>query len=791
MADSILRLKVESQEYDNKLKRAAEGLQRYIKGCRDAGGTLEHLDDGVEEFVKTLGNMNTVATSSRGKLSEMTKAFTDMSMEYKNLTDQEKTSTFGKTLNASLDQLQGRIKQTKADLADINSKLDDTKIGGGGLFSSDKLSGMLQVFGGNVMTKVAGVGLGFVGELQDAVKQGIELAKQGEGIRIAFERLGRGDILQGLREATHGTVTDLELMKAAVKFNDFKLPLDELGVMLAYAQQKAKDTGQSVDYMVESITNGLGRQSKPILDNLGISAKEIEERMKSTGDFTKAVGEIIRDQMAKAGDYVETAADRATKANVSLQNKMEELGRKFAPVEEASTQLWTSIKIGILDIIGGPLARLLNGLTEAGRLKNMLDDINGGGNGRETQTEKALRLLRQYSGGGRGIEGKRDLYNRQVASFSSQEEKAWREANRLREELNGLRKQQKENGLAGNLQPLISETSRQLEAAENRAKALQIVRANYEAGAKGILNPTTGNPPSVVVTNTTGGSVGSTFDASKIVFTGGEGFKADPNANFLSVWSMMGGDQGLRQMMGIGKQQTDFGRVFDEYTEDPDKDKRNKKDKDVTAELTKAINGLTSIKGGLEGIGIKLPEELEKGLGVVQGLISIIEGVSAVISIFSSTAETANTVAVTANTVALGALTAAVSANTASNFIPFFAHGGVVPHAANGYYIPGSRYSGDTTPILANAGELVLNKSSQSNLAAEIQSAESLLRVLDVYQASVIGRAQYGNDAVAGAGGLSQNLHIEGILSGEIIRLVLNNNSRRTGRGEYVTTNFR
>jgi hypothetical protein len=35
--------------------------------------------------------------------------------------------------------------------------------------------------------------------------------------------------------------------------------------------------------------------------------------MKETGDMTKAVGQIIREQMAKAGDYVETAADRAHK----------------------------------------------------------------------------------------------------------------------------------------------------------------------------------------------------------------------------------------------------------------------------------------------------------------------------------------------------------------------------------------------------------------------------------------------------------------------------------------------
>ena len=119
-------------------------------------------------------------------------------------------------------------------------------------------------------------------------------------------------------------------MKAAVKFNDFKLPVEELGTMLAFAQQKAKDTGQSVDYMVDSIVTGLGRKSLMILDNLGLSSAEIKEKMAETGDMTKAVGEIIREQMQNAGDYVETAADKAAQANVDLQNKMEELAQKAA-----------------------------------------------------------------------------------------------------------------------------------------------------------------------------------------------------------------------------------------------------------------------------------------------------------------------------------------------------------------------------------------------------------------------------------------------------------------------------
>ena len=236
-----------------------------------------------------------------------------------------------------------------------------------------------------------------------------------------------------------------------------------------------------------------------------------------------------------------------------------------------------------------------------------------------------------------------------------------------------------------------------------------------------------------------------------------------------SVWSMMLengkqagiGDQGLRQMMGIGAQQFDIKRVLDDYVKDPDKEKREKanKTKDPMMELSKAINGLTSIRGGLEGMGIKLPAELEKGLNVLQGLMSIIQGVQAVISIFSTSTETANTIAVAANTVALGTLTAAVTANTMTNFLPF-AKGGVVK-AANGY-VSGTTYSGDQIPAMLNAGEVVLNRSQQGVLAASLQA---------VGQSGEGGGKPY--------------------VSGEMIWLGLTNYLNRSGRGEIVTSKRR
>jgi hypothetical protein len=103
--------------------------------------------------------------------------------------------------------------------------------------------------------------------------------------------------------------------------------------------------------MVDSIVTGLGRKSLMILDNLGLSATQIKDKMAETGDMTKAVGEIIREQMANAGDYVETAADRAAQADVELKNAMEELGRTLMPLEEQGTSMWKSLETGAINLL--------------------------------------------------------------------------------------------------------------------------------------------------------------------------------------------------------------------------------------------------------------------------------------------------------------------------------------------------------------------------------------------------------------------------------------------------------
>ena len=473
--------------------------------CRKAGKSMNDMEKDQKQFVQSLGSMQTVSQTTRGKIGELSSAFVELRSQYNRLTDEEKKGDFGRALSGSLEQLKTRVAEAKRELSNITNELNgigSAQVGDGFLSGiSGKMGGMLQVFGGNLMTKGVEMLSGLASEIGDMVNQSVQLAKEGEGIRIAFERLGRGDILDGLRQATHGTVTDIELMKAAVKFNDFKLPVEELGTMLAFAQQKAKDTGQSVDYMVDSIVTGLGRKSLMILDNLGLSSAEIKEKMAETGDMTKAVGEIIREQMQNAGDYVETAADRAAQANVDLQNKMEELGRKFAPLEEASNSLWTSMKIGILNVVSGPLTRLLNGLTEAGRLRNQMNDMAGGNS--NSETDKQIKFLRNIS-----PDKRKARYDKQISIYNEQENYAWRQVNALRAQQDAFRREKRKKGVSDSDYDKTLEYERGIAEWTRKAKAWQNFRINYQRAAQPLLTPNRPAPSPAQEIPSSGGKTG-------------------------------------------------------------------------------------------------------------------------------------------------------------------------------------------------------------------------------------------------------------------------------------------
>lgn len=258
------------------------------------------------------------------------------------------------------------VQQRMAELKQTASGLDLSgaggKSGGGGILDTlmgGKLGNLKSMFaaGGIIglataaFSKLTDMASAAISRIKDFVAEGVEMARSADGIKHAFDNLDRPDLLKGLRQATHGTVTDLELMKAAVQANDFRIPLENLGKYLEFAQLKASQTGQSVDYLTNSIVTGLGRQSKMILDNLGISAAELTEKMEGGATMAEAVGQIIDKQLDEQGEHYETAAERATRATTELTNKQREIGEAFLPIAEKGQEMFTKLKVGAINLV--------------------------------------------------------------------------------------------------------------------------------------------------------------------------------------------------------------------------------------------------------------------------------------------------------------------------------------------------------------------------------------------------------------------------------------------------------
>ena len=127
MADSIVRLRVESQAFEQKLKRASQELLAMADNARRTGATFAIADKEELAFVASLGQLQTSARSAKGTIAEMTKAFQALSVHYRSLTAEEKAAPYGRELKKSLEELRQRINDGKASLNEINSSIGESK----------------------------------------------------------------------------------------------------------------------------------------------------------------------------------------------------------------------------------------------------------------------------------------------------------------------------------------------------------------------------------------------------------------------------------------------------------------------------------------------------------------------------------------------------------------------------------------------------------------------------------------------------------------------------------------
>lgn len=357
MADRILtftsRIFLNDDQAKNKIRELEKGISTIraaMEKAADAGewSKFNSLKKKLNQSTKELNSMRTTAQSVAHVLNNLSS--TSIKEIKRTISAINKELANGSVARNShaWQFLTEQLERAKKELRNVNqaNELVNKKDKWQWLENMNKIGFAITNFFG-LEQGISGI----ISKVTSLAQESMEVAKQAEGIEIAFQRINKPGLLENLRKETHNTVNDMQLMQQAVKFANFDLPVEQLGKLLAFAHQQAKDTGESLDYMVNSLVDGMTRQSPKILDNLGLSAQKIKEKSAETGDFVQGVIAIIQERMEKTGDYVETAADRAAKANAGMVNAQMELGKQLSPIRAQMAGIFGKAKLGMIETI--------------------------------------------------------------------------------------------------------------------------------------------------------------------------------------------------------------------------------------------------------------------------------------------------------------------------------------------------------------------------------------------------------------------------------------------------------
>lgn len=299
----------------------AQGVKPVIDDLEKLGAVDKK---NAEQFRKTNDEFKRAAAERKKRIDEETQDLAELQIAKKKAFSVE-----------DIKQYNDRITETKNRISTL--KGETGKMAG-------FLKGQFAALGGAIAGAFA------VTQLVAFGKEAVNVAAAGEGIRNTFEKINKGGLLEELRTATKGTVSDLELMKSAIQANNFQIPLENLGTLLKFAQVRAQQTGQSVDYLVESIILGISRKSIPILDNLGISAGRLRQEFAATGNFAQGAFNIVNEELGKAGETFTSTADRLAAMNASWENLKETIGSALISAGWGLVGTLDALTLGAFDL---------------------------------------------------------------------------------------------------------------------------------------------------------------------------------------------------------------------------------------------------------------------------------------------------------------------------------------------------------------------------------------------------------------------------------------------------------
>jgi len=240
-----------------------------------------------------------------------------------------------------------------ASIDTANKKLTSVGVTAGGATAGvNKLGGAASAaqtpFDGlaGVASKLAAVFAG--GWVMNAASGMAQAANTATLAMRSFEAAGGS--IEEFRKQTGGMLSDAQLAQRSNLARTMGIPMRDLPKLANIAQTSAAITGQSFDYLFDSIVTGTARQSKMILDNLGLMiniekandtyAESLGRTASSLSDaekkqaFLNAVlehGQGIIDEVAASGLSTSNPYDKLA---ASMDNASKAMGKVLQPTIE-------------------------------------------------------------------------------------------------------------------------------------------------------------------------------------------------------------------------------------------------------------------------------------------------------------------------------------------------------------------------------------------------------------------------------------------------------------------------
>ena len=806
--DVITRFKLETTAFDSAIKRASKELSDYSKTATQAKEGFNQFTKSSVEAARALGTIATSSTNAKLKAQELVGAFNETAKAYNALTKEQQQSDFGKAMAASLTTLQQRIREVKSEM----QGLDDSVKSVGGETGSvlDQLAGkfglnvgQLAKFGGalGVATAAAKVAKdAFFANEQQLDEWGRTVEASQSLYRGFLNALNNGDISGFLSRINQITTAARAAYDA----------LDALNTFNAFNQVNVEKTRTGMTESIADYREGNG--SKDAVRAAGEAyKKELKERQKLEREaYLAAIEKTAAERGISSRDL-----QKALSGSYGSYQKLKEAPltgsvTRFTGGGVAGVGMSYQMKVAANDQerLGESLRKLND--TELQSLQALGAQAERTGNEIASVDKQLSRVLRGNggaggsSGGGRSVGGgsrssvvktEEQLNSEKINSLTQEYVNATKERQTaIQSEIKGLQERNAE------IQRLKDEAQGKIELFEpgtmkyyqNELKTLQeeLLRMR-ETGEDPIAIEFKQDEIKTVQKeiDRLNGKVEVEVEVKVPPMSLEEQIRTELAASIEKAdYSMMGNL--MKAQIKYGLESVDFTPLQEALVEGmniPDEtwqaiiDKFNEQLRDkgitltgdfdsgslkegsvskenpitkLTGDLNKFSAGLGSLENGLTKLGIELPKEFNSLIGVLQGVSSVITGAQSVIQIFSTSSQTANTISLNALTAAVLANTAAINVNSAFSLIPF-KNGGIVPHAASGYLVPGNDFS-DKTPVLVSSGELILNKAQQGAIAEQLQ----------------------------GGGGFGGELTAR--VTAEDIIFVLNNNGLRRGYGKFI-----